>query len=369
MKKILLLAIAAILFACTPKHDGYTITGTISGEGISEGKAYLSDFQRVDPIRDTVDFKDGKFVFTGKIVTPDNYSITIEGINGSILLFLDNSNIKINAEVGNFEKAEIIGGVTNDLLATLLASRKEIVTKNNLDTLIAEFYNKETTPERQNEIMEIYEGVQKEIIAIDNDFLAANPTSFYSITQLMQKAEESPIEEMEAKIAQFEALPQFVGNRYLNDLKEAVNTIKALQPGMQAPEFTLNDPEGNPVSLSSVYSQNKITMIDFWAGWCNPCRNFNPHLLEIYKKLNKEGFGILGVSLDREEESWKNAIKDDKLPWTQVSELKFWNSIPVKEYYVKSIPANIFVDQEGKIIKRKVERDNIEPFIREYLGL
>lgn len=369
MKKILLVAVAAILFACTPKHDGYTITGTISGEGIAEGSAYLSNFSRVDPIKDTAEFKNGQFVFKGKVTTPDNYAVTIEGMEGRIVLFLDNSNIEINAEMGNFTNAVVTGGVTNDLVTTLNKSMKEIETRNNLEAIQAEYYEAETTAERKEEILAIYAEAQKEMKVIQDNFFATNPTSFYTITQLLQKAEEYPIAEMEAKIAQFEALPEFTGNRYLNDLKEAVTTLKSLEPGMVAPEFTLNDPEGNPISLSDVYSQNKITMIDFWAGWCGPCRAFNPHLVEIYKKYNKEGFGVFGVSLDRDEQVWKDAIKDDKLTWAQVSDLKFWNSIPAKEYYIKSIPANIFVDQEGKILKRKVGRDEVDSFIKEYLGL
>ena len=369
MKKILLVAVAAILFACTPKHDGYTITGTISGEGISEGSAYLSNFSRVDPIKDTAEFKNGKFVFTGKVTTPENYAITIEGMDGRIIFFLENSSIEIKAEMGNFAQAQVTGGATNDLITALNNSKKEIEIRDNLDSLKAEFYVGTTTQERKDEILAIYDAAQKKMEKLDNDFFAANPTSFFTVTQLIQQVEEMPLAEMEAKVAQFEALPQFAGNRYITEVKEAIATLKTLEPGMVAPEFTLNTPEGNPVSLSSVYSQNKLTMIDFWAGWCSPCRAFNPHLVEIYNKYNKDGFGVFGVSFDRDEEVWKSAIKDDKLTWTQVSDLKFWNSIPAKEYYVKSIPANIFVDQEGKIIKRQVGRDEIESFIKEQLGL
>ena len=318
MNKILLVAVAAILFACTPKHDGYTITGTFSGDKITEGNVYLSNLSRVEPIRDTTQLVNGKFAFTGKVTTPDMYSITIDDVNGRLMFFLENSNIVIKAEKETFEESEVIGGATNDLVTALNKSKQEISERDNLKSLEKEFYIEGTTSERQEEILELHNNAKKEMDALEEDFLTANPTSFYTIIQLAQKVEEYPTTEMEAKVAQFDALPQFEGNSYLTVIKEAVNTLKSLEPGMVAPEFTLNDPDGNPVSLSSVYSQNKITMIDFWAGWCGPCRVFNPHLVEIYNKYNKEGFGILGVSLDREEQVWKDAIKNDKLTWTQV---------------------------------------------------
>ena len=108
-------------------------------------------------------------------------------------------------------------------------------------------------------------------------------------------------------------------------------------------------------------------MIDFWAGWCGPCRRFNPTLVKIYKDFNKKGFGIIGVSLDKEAEGWKKAIQDDKLTWTQVSDLKYWDSEAAKLYNVRYIPQNVFVDQNGIILKRKLNEEEIVPFLTETL--
>jgi thiol-disulfide isomerase/thioredoxin len=369
MKKILLIAIGAVLFACTPKHDGYTITGTIDGEGVQEAKVYLSNFSRTEPIKDTADLVNGKFEFKGKLTTPEHYAVTVEGMEGRIVLFLENEKFEIAAQQGDFANATVTGGATNEQIKAHDLVKKEISERFRIDSIMKEFYNEATTPERKNEIIATYQQAEKEMADADDAFFAANPTSFFTITQLIQKVEDVPLAEMEAKIAQYEALPQFAGNRYLNDIKEAVTTLKGLEPGMQAPEFTLNDPDGNPVSLSSVYTQHKVTMIDFWAGWCGPCRRFNPTLVEIYKKYNKDGFGIIGVSLDSDENVWKNAIKDDKLTWAQVSDLQYWNSAPAKLYYVRYIPQNIFVDAQGKIIKRKVSEEEMESFLEEQLGL
>ncbi|MEN6619915.1 MAG: TlpA disulfide reductase family protein [Rikenellaceae bacterium] len=370
MKKLFILAALLGIFACTaPKHDGYTIEGTITGDSVSTGKVYLTNFSRTEPIKDTTDLVDGKFVFEGKIVTPESYAISIEGIKGRISLFLDNSQIKIEAAAEELNKAVVTGGLTNDLVVALRKQHEEVAAKFGLDSLMKEYSLKETTEERKQEINAVYGRFQIESKKLDSTFIATNPNSFYTLIQYSQNVEDYPIAEMEAKIAAFKALPEFTANRYLKDLEEAVTTLKGLEPGMKAPEFTLNDPKGSPVALSSVYSQNKLTMIDFWAGWCGPCRKFNPTLVGIYKQFNKAGFGIIGVSLDKDAELWNKAIKDDKLTWTQVSDLQYWDSAPAKLYHVRYIPQNIFIDQNGNIIKRKVSEEELVPFLKEFLGV
>lgn len=98
--------------------------------------------------------------------------------------------------------------------------------------------------------------------------------------------------------------------------------------GQPAPDFTVPDMEGNEVAFSSIYPGFKVTMIDFWASWCGPCRNFNPALVEIYNEYHDKGFEIVGVSMDNDKESWLQAIKDDGLTWIQLSDLAYWNTKP-----------------------------------------
>ncbi len=367
MKKLLFMALVAGIFACTPKEESYTIKGSISGENLKDGKAYLVNFARNDSQRDTVEFKNGKFTFKGSVQTPENYAILVEGIEGRITLFLDNSDITIKAQSDNLSEAEISGGTTQNMIEALNEQKAEIEKRYNIEAILEEFYNSETSDERKQEIVNTYGKAEKEFEALDSAFFAQNPVSFYTLSKLAENVEEYTVQEMDAKIAAFEALPQFEGNRFLEQIKKSVEALRQLQPGMKVPDFTLNDPEGNPVSLSSVYSQHKITMIDFWAGWCGPCRRFNPQLVEIYNQFKDKGFGIIGVSLDSDESVWKSAIEDDNLEWIQVSDLKYWDSEAAELYHVKYIPQNIFVDSEGKVVQRKVEKEEIIPMLESYL--
>jgi len=368
MRKLFLIVSVIGLFACSgPKENAYKIEGTITGDSLTATKVYMQNMSRSNPIMDTTDLVEGKFVFEGTVATPDRYMITVEGVKGRIIFFLENAEYTIEAATEDFSKAVITGGVTNDLIKTMNSQKDSIAKLYKVEELFKEYDDVVTTPERKAAIDSIYEKMQKEMSNIDSTFYAANPNSPYTLIQYVQNVEDYTIEQAEAKLATFKALHEFAANTYVVDLETAITTLKTLLPGKKAPEFTLNDPQGNPVALSSVYSQNKITMIDFWAGWCGPCRHFNPTLLKIYKEMHKAGFGIIGVSLDKDAETWTKAIADDKLEWAQVSELRYWDSEVAKLYHVRYIPQNILVDQQGNILKRKVSENELLEYIKSYL--
>ena len=121
------------------------------------------------------------------------------------------------------------------------------------------------------------------------------------------------------------------------------------------------------MKLSDFIAKNKYTLIDFWASWCGPCRAEMPNVVAAYKKYQSKGFGIVGVSLDRDAEAWKKAIKDLNITWPQMSDLKAWDCEGAKLYGVRSIPATVLVDQEGTIIARNLRGDAIEAKLAELL--
>jgi peroxiredoxin len=153
---------------------------------------------------------------------------------------------------------------------------------------------------------------------------------------------------------------------YGSYLQEQIENGKVGAIGSEAIDFTQNDTAGMPVSLSSF--KGKYVLIDFWASWCKPCRMENPNVVAAYERFKSKNFTVLGVSLDQNKSSWIKAIQDDKLVWSQVSDLKYWNNDVARQYKIQQIPQNILVDPNGKIVGKNLRGADLDSKLCALLG-
>ncbi len=182
--------------------------------------------------------------------------------------------------------------------------------------------------------------------------------TFFAATYIL------PEPTMELQDAALEAMKKGIpDSRYTKELEERLNAIKPLDIGGMAPEIKLMSPEGNEIALSSLRGQ--YVLIDFWASWCGPCRRENPNVVKVYNKYHSKGFEILGVSLDKDGNKWKGAIKQDGLTWMHVSDLKGWQSVAAATYNIHSIPATILLDKSGRIIAKDLRGQALEAKLQE----
>jgi peroxiredoxin len=370
MKKILLfsLCLATLLNACAQNEKKYKITGKI-GDYNTPAKIYLQYIENDEVITQSSDLKKGRFSFSGTIkfpssgrlvIIPDGSPISDEKAYDNLLpLMVDNEEFNVDSQ-DSLQKAVISGSLINKDMDALNKQLKDISLK--LDSVAQEYYN--TPPEKQqneeytSSVMREYDTLKEKFPEIYRNYINTHPDSHLSLIILKQFGPQgfSP-DEMEVL---YHSLSSSVQNSDEGKLfAKTILSQKKTTIGSIAPDFTQNDTNGNPVSLSEF--RGKYLLIDFWASWCGPCRKENPNVVAAYNKYKDKNFEILGVSLDNpgKKEAWLNAIRADGLTWTQVSDLKGWQNAVAVQYNVQSIPQNFLLDPNGVIIAKNLRGEEL----------
>lgn len=377
-----MIGVAILAIACTNKKEtaSYNITVNLQGDStqITSDSLMLTNFQKGnDHISQTVAIKDGKAIFTGTVTTPEVYYLVFpnNARNAFAGVFVENENYVVDLDFtkikdGIFKESisTVKGGKTQKVIDSLENIMLSMQKEHNFEALIDEYQKEETTDERKEEIIKIDAEINKAYREAVNNYVSQNPASLYALYKLSGELYSIELDELTAAFEPFaKDTVNFKENRIVKNIASTIEKMKALETGSLAPDFEQAAPDGTMVKFSDVYSKNKVTMLDFWASWCGPCRAFNPTLVRIYKKYHSKGFEVLGVSFDTDKAKWEEAIKKDGLTWPHVSDLKGWENSVGEPYMIKYIPQNVLVDQSGTIIKRRATEEEIEQILSERL--
>jgi peroxiredoxin len=214
------------------------------------------------------------------------------------------------------------------------------------------------TPEIEEALRNEYMAENDKMIDSIKAFTLENSNSVVSAyITLSQLASFLTTEELETIVAGFSEEIQL--SPFVIALNEKLEMDKRTAIGQQFIDFTHPDQDGNMITFSTITGKNYI-LLDFWAGWCTPCRRENPNLVKLYDQFNEKGFDIFGVSLDRDKQEWLDAIDNDDLKWHQVSDVTGWDNPVAKMYGVQSIPANILISPEGIIVGKNLRGAELE---------
>ncbi|MCK8524014.1 AhpC/TSA family protein [Aquimarina sp. D1M17] len=310
--------------------------------------------------KDSLMVMNEKLEFEGKIEEPQFIFIhTKDYNNGVTYLWLENQNITVSIENSNLYTAKVAGGKSQEEFE-ILADKKKVLEKEYME-VIKPLQTNSGTEKYLDSLSLRSKEILDELGSIEKNFIKDYPDSYVSAQTLSLMGTTWDKQEV-SKL--YEGLSDNMKNSsYGLSVKEYLAIPKKPKIGSKYVDFELPDTNGKSIKLSEV--EGKYILVEFWASWCGPCRKENPNLIKTYNQFKDKGFEILGVSLDGKKDKWTKAIETDKLPWTQVSDLKVVNSYPALVYSVNVIPYNFLIDQQGIIIAENLRGPELDHKLNE----
>lgn len=362
MKKILfsIAAITSIFAACSPQ---YSIKGTVAGDQTTGNALLLKSKGRVADTLAKAPITNGKFTLTGKIDTITDAYIAIEGKRMGLPIILENAEYSAVIDFTNPVENKVEGPANQTIFNQVIALANEARTAQM--PLYKEFgeAQKANDTTKMKQIEAQFDQIVKDAAEKENALIKANADSYVAAYLLARKMSQLNLKDLEKLFA--ELGPNAQATEPGQKIAKKIKVLQSVAIGQVAPDFTLNTPEGTPLSMHSIPA--KVKIIDFWASWCGPCRRENPNVVKIYEEYHPKGLEILGVSLDNNKEAWLKAIEEDKLVWKHVSDLKGWACEPAALYGVSGIPHMVVLDENNVIIAKDLRGEALKAKIAELL--
>lgn len=371
MKKIIF--IFFILFACTSKDTVSVIGSTNLSD---DTNVYLVEYVQNRPIlKDSTKVKDGSFSFNDSISFPEMHYLFFKNVRGSIPLILEPGKVELYIDKDSIFNTIIKGTISNKEFE-IYKKETEIFTTE-LSSIQNDINNALST--RDSLVLDDLESqflnMRKKLSDYEFNYIKESGNSYISSLILRRMIFERSIDYETADTIYNSFTDYIKETSPAKEVEQMINNYKLTNSespriGSFAPKFSGPGLNGEIISLNGI--ESKYILIDFWASWCAPCRVENPNLAETLKKYSKEDFTIVGVSLDNNEASWKQAIKDDGIEnWIHISSLKYFNDPIAKLYDVASqgVPTSFLIDPERRIIAKNLKSNDLEATLNVYLKI
>ena len=361
MKKhiLFLFALALGLSACNEKTAGFKVNVSLANG--NDKTVYLQKYVDNEPVViDSAVIANDLAVLTAPIDDPQVlYALKVKGKRGSMPFFADNKDVTF---VGDINNPQAVAILASESQAELDAYNEQL---NQFDMQIRDLYalmqqafaNEDTL--MMDSLNTVGTALMEEQDSFRDDYIKAHPESFVTHYILDGVKQDYPLDQLKDLMALFTT--ESIYSRHLN---EYVAKQERLEVGQPFIDFTLKTNNDTEVVLSEMIPQNKLTLVDFWASWCGPCRHENPIVKAAYEQFHELGFDVIGVSVDQEEQDWLDAVEEDELPWTQVRDVDHKVS---EDYLIYYIPSNFLFDQNGTMVAKGLRGEDLASKLSELL--
>lgn len=342
---------------------GYNMRLDGDMKGLKDGAAVFRYYKDNVYQNDTVSIRDGKFTWLTNMQEPQRVNATILPKRRQLSFFSDIGYLQLTTHVDSLQDFTLKGSDVQGEADRFNADARVLTPK---QKELLQQLTDAPLEERSKIGEQLLELARSKHTQNVKKYVQEHPQSLFSLQLVKDMAEDFSGPKYNTVYPLYNALSAIIrGTPSGKRIAAMLPIMKRSAEGEEIAHLLQSDTSGRKISLASF--KGKYVLVDFWASWCGPCRAENPNLLKAYDTYKSKGFTVIGISLDADANKWKKAIEEDRLPWTQLSDLKGRENEIAQYYNVRGIPWNILVDRDGRIVAKNLRGFGLQEKLAELI--